>query len=197
MYDNLQAILLFAASAAFTPGPNNLMITASGTNFGYWRSLPHMLGVTFGFPAMLVAMAFGLMQLFEIWPVLHKILRYAGAAYMIYLAFRIATSTSLGKAQSKGHPLRFLEAALFQWINPKAVIFALSAVSMFTTPDGNFIFETMFLAGIAVLVSFSSISTWCLFGTAIGHYLKSPKALRFFNFTMAGTLVASITLIFK
>lgn len=197
MDTNLQAMLLFTASAAFTPGPNNLMITASGTNFGFWRSIPHMMGVTLGFPTMLIAMAFGLIQVFEIWPVLHVILRYAGAAYMIYLAYRIATSTSVGKAKATGQPLSFIQAALFQWINPKAVIISLSALSMFTTPNGNFVEETTRLALVALLVSSTSISTWCLFGTAIRHLLKSPKALRLFNYTMAGALVASIALILK
>ncbi len=197
MEQNLQALLLFAISAAFTPGPNNLMITASGANFGYWRSLPHMMGVTFGFPAMLVAMAFGLVQIFDAWPVLHIFLRYAGATYMVYLAFRIATSTAIGKAKETARPLSFVEAALFQWINPKAVVYALSALSIFTTPKGDFFEEILLLTIVAVLVSFSSITTWCLFGSAIGHLLKSARALRIFNLTMATALVASITLIFR
>ena len=197
MEQNLQALLLFTMSAAFTPGPNNLMITASGANFGYWRSLPHMMGVTFGFPAMLIAMAFGLVQIFDNWPVLHKYLRIAGATYMVYLAFRIATSTTIGKAKSTNQPLSFVEAALFQWINPKAVIYALSTLSIFTTPQGDFFNEILLLTIVAVLVSFCSITTWCLFGTAIGHLLKSPKALRVFNLSMAVALLASITLIFK
>ena len=197
MEQNLQALLLFTISAAFTPGPNNLMITASGANFGYWRSLPHMMGVAFGFPAMLVAMAFGLVQIFDAWPVLHIFLRTAGAAYMVYLAFRIATSTAIGKAKETARPLSFVEAALFQWINPKAVIYALSTLSIFTTPQGDFFDEILLLTIVAVLVSFSSITTWCLFGTAIGRLLKSAKALRVFNLTMAAALLASITLIFR
>ena len=195
MDNTLQALLLFAVSGAFTPGPNNLMITASGANFGYWRSLPHVMGVTFGFPLMLIAMSLGLIQVFDIWPVLHQVLRYAGAAYMIYLAFRIATSTSIDKTQSTAQPLSFLEAALFQWINPKAVIYALSTLSIFTTPEGNFFEEMLLLTTVAVAVSFSSITTWCLFGTAIGHLLQSRRALRIFNLTMAVALVASIALI--
>ncbi len=197
MEQNLQALLLFSASAAFTPGPNNLMLTASGANFGYWRSLPHMMGVTLGFPAMLVAMSLGLVQVFDAWPALHKFLRYAGAIYMVYLAIRIATSSSLGKAKSTSHPLNFIEAALFQWINPKAVIFALSTLSIFTTPQGDFFTEMLLLTTVALLVSFGSTTTWCLFGTAIGHLLKSAKALRIFNLTMASALLASITLIFR
>ncbi len=195
MHEHLQALVLFAVSAAFTPGPNNLMITASGTNFGFWRSMPHMLGVTFGFPAMLLAMALGLVQVFDAWPFLHEILRYAGATYMIYLAFRIATSTRAAKAIVRPRPLNFFEAALFQWINPKAVIYALSAVSMFTTPGGNYVREVMLLTLVAIVVSFSSISAWCLFGAAIGQVLKSAVAFRAFNIVMAGALVASIALI--
>ncbi|MCP4933080.1 MAG: LysE family translocator [bacterium] len=197
MEQNLPALLLFTTSAAFTPGPNNLMITASGANFGYRRSLPHMMGVTFGFPAMLVAMAFGLVQIFDAWPVLHTYLRYAGATYMVYLAFRIATSTTIDKARETAQPLSFMEAALFQWINPKAVIYALSTLSIFTTPKGHFFEEILLLTIVAVLVSFASITTWCMFGTAIGHLLKSAKALLVFNLTMAATLLASITLIFR
>ena len=197
MDNNLQALLLFAVSAAFTPGPNNLMATASGANFGYWRSLSHILGVTFGFPAMLVAMALGLVQIFDTWPVLHKVLRYAGAAYMLYLALRIATSTTIGKAKIGGQPLGFIEAALFQWVNPKAVIHALSALSLFTTSGENFMGQTLFLAVVTLLVTFSAVSTWCLFGSAIGQVLASPRALRSFNLAMAGALVISIALIFK
>ena len=146
---------------------------------------------------MLVAMALGLVQIFQTWPVLHEFLRFAGAAYMVYLAFRIATSTSVGTAKTSGRPLRFIEAALFQWINPKAVIFAISSLSIFTTPEGDFFEETMALTIVALLVSFSSISTWCLFGTAIGHLLKSPRALKLFNLSMAAALIASIALIFR
>ena len=197
MEQNLQALLLFLCSVAFTPGPNNLMIAASGTNYGYWRSFPHMMGVTFGFPIMLVTMALGLLQIFQNWPILHTTLRIMGAAYMIYLAYRIATSTSISKARNTGQPLNFVEAALFQWVNPKAVINALSILVIFTTPNGNIIAETVYLAVITLLVSFASITTWCLFGTAIGQFLTSARALRIFNLTMAGALVASIALIFN
>ena len=198
MDHNLQAMLLFAIPAAFTPGPNNLLIAVSGTNFGYWRSFPHIMGVTLGFPAMLIAMAFGLIQIFETWPILHKILRYAGASYMVYLAYRIATSNSVGKTIiGKARPLSFVEAALFQWINPKAVIYALSALSIFTTPGEHFAEEITRLTIVALGVSFCSISTWCLFGSAIGYGLKSPGALKLFNYIMAIALLASIVLILK
>lgn len=157
--------------------------------------MPHMLGVTIGFPVMFVAIALGLMKVFELWPILHVVLRYAGALYMLYLAFRIATSTSFSKMNSKKRPLRFIEAALFQWVNPKALMFALSALTTFTTPGGDFLLETFIMAGIFILVAFSSISTWCLFGIAIGRVLKSQLALRTFNIVMATALVASIGLV--
>ena len=197
MDQNLQALLLFTISVAFTPGPNNLMITASGANFGFWRSLPHMMGVTMGFPIMLIAMAVGLLQLFETWPALHVILRYAGAIYMIYLAYRIATATSIGKATSAGSPLSFLEAVLFQWINPKAVINVLSILTLFTTTNGNFVKEVTYLALVTLFVTLASISTWCIFGISIGHLLKTPRTLRAFNLGMAIALIASLILIFR
>lgn len=195
--ETIHALLLFLISSAFTPGPNNMMIAASGANFGYRRSFPHILGVTFGFPAMLAAMALGLAQIFSTWPYLHAVLRYVGAAYMLYLAFRIATATGLGKIDETARPLGFLEAALFQWVNPKAVLFALSALATFTTPGGDFLTETTILTGLAILVSFSSITTWCLFGITIGRALRTSLHLRIFNLTMAALLVLSILLIFS
>ncbi len=184
-----------AIAASFTPGPNNIMIAASGANFGYLRSVPHMLGVTFGFPVMLVALAFGLGEVFHNWPVIHDVLRYLGGAFLLYMAWRIAVS---GRAQVKqrSEPLTFLQASAFQWINPKGVLFAISVIATFTADAANFQQRIMAMALITWFTAFASINTWCIFGIGIRQVLRSDMHLRIFNITMALLLAGSVVYLF-
>lgn len=196
MSEILLPFLLFAVSAAFTPGPNNMMLMASGANFGVRATLPHMLGVSLGFPLMVFAVGLGLGAVFVRYPLLHEILRWVGAAYIVWLAWRIATAAGTGKADSRGRPLRFLEAAGFQWVNPKAWIMAVSAFSVYSAPDLHPVAQAALFGALFCAVALPSTGTWTLFGTAIGRLLRSQRSLRLFNGTMGALLVASVALLF-
>ncbi|PLX33285.1 MAG: hypothetical protein C0605_16635 [Hyphomicrobiales bacterium] len=193
--DFLWPFVTIMVSAAFTPGPNNIMITASGANFGYLRSLPHMMGVTLGFPLMLLIMAFGLGELFTRWPQIHDVLRYLGAVYLFYLAWRVATAGRT-EVKARSRPLNFLEASAFQWINPKGVLFAISVIAAFAAPGPDFYQRISVMGTIALMTAFASITTWCLFGMAISRLLRTDRALRIFNITMAVLLAGSVILLF-
>ena len=192
----LLSLLWFAFAAAFTPGPNNIMVAASGANFGYRRTLPHMLGVAFGFTFMTIAVGLGLGQVFNAYPQLHTILKWVGSAYLIYLAWRIATASGPAGVEAEGKPFTFFQAALFQWVNPKSWMVGVSALSAFTTSGGDYLGETLMVAGVFFCISLPANSFWCLFGTGVRRMLKSQRALRMFNWTMAGLIVASIALLY-
>jgi threonine/homoserine/homoserine lactone efflux protein len=127
----LSALLLFAFATSVTPGPNNLMLMASGANYGFRRTVPHMLGISLGHLFMVVVLGLGLAQVFTTWPVAHAMLKVLSVAYMLYLAWRIATAAPPGEARATGRPFTFLEAAAFQWVNPKAWAMALTAISVY------------------------------------------------------------------
>ena len=195
MTEILGPLLTLAAATSLTPGPNNVMITASGANFGFARSIPHMLGIGIGFMVMIVAVGVGLGQAFERVPVLHEILRYGGAAYLLYLAWRIATAASEARPSS-ARPLSFLQAALFQWVNPKGWMMAVGALSTYTTVGGDFVAETLTIALVFGAIGLPSVALWALLGVGIGRLLQAPWVLRAFNVTMAILLVASLVLMF-
>lgn len=184
-------LLGFALVTSVTPGPNNLMLLASGVNFGFRRSIPHMLGVGLGFSFMIVVIGLGLGALFEAYPLAHAVMRYAGGAYMLWLAWKIARSGPVGEGEVGGRPFTFLQAALFQWINPKAWVMAIAAIAAFTVPASYIL--SVVVVGIAFgLVNIPSISTWVLFGAAMRRFLNDPRHLRWFNIAMAVLLVASL-----
>ncbi|MCM0019551.1 MAG: LysE family translocator [Tagaea sp.] len=191
----LWALLGFALTTSCTPGPNNAMLTASGANFGFRRAIPHMLGVMLGFPVMVLAIGVGLGAVFAALPWLHAALKYAGAAYLLYLAWRVATAgRSDGPDAAK--PIGFFEAAGFQWVNPKAWIMAVGALAAYTDPDANAWLEAARVALAFLLSGVVSCTMWCGFGVAIGRLLKTERAFRTFNFAMALALVASLIPVF-
>ncbi len=192
----LLPLLTFALAATFTPGPNNIMVTASGANFGYWRTLPHMLGITFGFTGMIAAVGFGLGEIFKVYPALHEIMKWVGSVYLIFLAWKIATASKPEEHGGERKPFTFVQAALFQWVNPKAWIMSIAALTAYTTNGADYVAETLVVAGAFFIVSFPSISSWCLFGTLIGRLLTSPRALMIFNVSMSALIVASIALLY-
>jgi threonine/homoserine/homoserine lactone efflux protein len=188
----LLSALAFATSMSATPGPNNTMVAASGANFGFRRTLPHLLGVSIGFPVMLLVIALGAAEPLRTWPWLHQVLRWAGAAYLLWLAWKIAVTRPDKQAASEGNarPMTFLQAALFQWINPKAWIIAAGAVVTYT--GGNVALQASLLAMLFVAVCIPSLAFWTTVGVGAGRLLRSPRALRWFNLTMAALLVASL-----
>ncbi|RIA35674.1 threonine/homoserine/homoserine lactone efflux protein [Ectopseudomonas oleovorans] len=190
--DLLLAFVAFAFVTSITPGPNNMMLLASGVNFGVRRSLPHMLGISLGFMLLVAAVGLGLGQLFEQVPLLHSVLRYAGAAYLLYLAWKIAQSgapESSGTAAAK--PFTFLQAAAFQWVNPKAWIMAIGAITTYTPHEGFFT-NVILIAALFALVNCPSVGLWTVAGSLLRNWLNNPRALRAFNIGMALLLVASL-----
>jgi threonine/homoserine/homoserine lactone efflux protein len=189
--EQLAALVLFCFVTTITPGPNNLMLLASGVNFGFARTIPHMLGIGIGFTLMVLLVGLGVAELFAIFPWLHDAMKVAGIAYMLWLAWRIANAGSIGEGRSNARPMRFLEAAGFQWINPKAWAMALSAVSTYAVVDGH----TANAAAVALIfggVGLPTIATWALFGVWLRRFLSEPANVRTFNWTMAVLLVLSL-----
>lgn len=183
----------FAVSMSASPGPNNAMVAASGATFGFVRSLPHMLGVAIGFPVMLMLVALGAGDLLRAAPVVHDVLRWVGAAYLLWLAVRIATSLPSPKAAAGGsRPLSFLQAALFQWINPKAWVIAISAVLTFTTAGAYALPETAMLAAIFLVAILPALAFWTMTGVGAARLLRTTRRIRAFNLAMASLLVASV-----
>ncbi|KPY24816.1 Lysine exporter protein LysE/YggA [Pseudomonas syringae pv. papulans] len=191
-FDLLLAFTLFAFVTSITPGPNNMMLLASGVNFGFSRTLPHMLGISVGFFVLVLAVGFGLGSVFKAWPVLYTILRYVGAAYLLYLAWKIATSgPASDKVDSQGKPLSFMSAALFQWVNPKAWIMAIGAISTYTPMQGYF-YNVLVISAVFALINLPSVGVWAGFGSLLRNVLRDPLGLRIFNGVMAALLVASL-----
>ncbi|KFE49320.1 LysE family translocator [Pseudomonas congelans] len=191
-FDLLLAFTLFAFVTSITPGPNNMMLLASGVNFGFSRTLPHMLGISVGFFVLVLAVGFGLGSVFKAWPVLYTILRYVGAAYLLYLAWKIATSgPASDNVDSQGKPLSFMSAALFQLVNPKAWIMAIGAISTYTPMQGYF-YNVVVISAVFALINLPSVGVWAGFGSLLRNVLRDPLGLRIFNGVMAALLVASL-----
>lgn len=186
------ALLVYAFVTSITPGPNNLMLLTSGVNFGIARTVPHMLGISVGFLVLLLCVGFGLGAVLTALPALHTALKVAGAVYLLYLAWKIALSRSLsGKGEAKARPMRFIDAAAFQWVNPKAWVMAITAMAVYTNPVHPFISVALISVAFAV-VNLPSVSVWAGFGTALRGFLSDPARLKWFNIAMglllAGTL---------
>jgi threonine/homoserine/homoserine lactone efflux protein len=186
------ALLVYAFVTSITPGPNNLMLLASGVNFGFWRTVPHMLGISVGFLVLLLAVGFGLGAILTAFPALHIGLKIAGAAYLLYLAWRIAASRSMSNGgETQARPMTFLEAAAFQWVNPKAWVMAVTAMAVYTNPESPFL--SVMLIGLAfAAVNFPSVSCWAAFGTALRGFLADPARLKWFNIAMGVLLAATL-----
>ncbi len=189
-YDLLAGFALFAFVSSITPGPNNLMLMASGANFGLWRSIPHMLGIGVGFVVMVILVGLGLVQVFDTFPLAHTILKLLSAAYLLYLAWKIAHATAPTEGGGEGRPLTFLQAALFQWVNPKAWSMALTAIALYA-PDRS-LMAVLLVAAIFGAVNLPCVSSWTLLGQQMRHVLSTPARLTAFNWTMAALLVASL-----
>ncbi len=189
-YDALSALALFTLITSLTPGPNNLMLMASGANFGFVRTLPHMLGITFGFMAMLLLVGLGLIQVFDAFPIIYSVLKVLSLTYLAYLAFKIATAAPVTQGKVDGKPLSFLQAAGFQWVNPKAWAFGLSILTIYVPAAG---FGPLVLATVVVaVVAVPSVTVWTAMGGQMARFLTNPRRLRAFNVTMALLLLSTL-----
>lgn len=189
--DTLLALFLFAFTTSITPGPNNMMLFASGVNFGFVRTIPHMLGVGAGFFSLLIAVGLGLGALLHSVPLLYTILKFAGGVYLVWIAWKIGTSRSLSEGKAGAEPMSFLAAAAFQWVNPKAWVMAVSAMATYTG-GANYLMSVLVVGLVFALVNVPSVSTWAGFGSALRQWLSEPSRLKWFNITMAVLLVVSL-----
>jgi threonine/homoserine/homoserine lactone efflux protein len=187
----LTALAAFAFVSSITPGPNNLMLMSSGANFGFKLTIPHMLGVSLGFVFMVCLVGAGLIQIFDIYPISYQILKGFSVLYLIYLAYKIATSKPIEDHKPNNtKPFSFLQAAIFQWVNPKAWTMALTAISVYSPSKSM---ESILLVGVVFgAINLPSVGVWTVLGQQLKRFLTSDTKLRMFNITMALLLIASL-----
>ena len=189
-------LLILCIVQSGTPGPNNIMLTASGKNFGYIKTIPHMLGVVLGFLSLIIVFGLGLTVIFSKYPIIQFILRIVGSIYLLYLSYRIYTSVNT-EDLSKSKPITFMESSLFQYVNPKGVMMAITTISIYTDHI-NFKFISSFNEGmIYILIAFTisniiAVITWTSVGVFIGQFIKSASGIKIFNALMAFLLVLTI-----
>jgi threonine/homoserine/homoserine lactone efflux protein len=185
------ALFGFAFATSITPGPNNMMLFASGVNFGFRRTIPHMLGISSGFFTLLLGVGLGLGALIETVPLLYTVIKFAGGAYLLWIAWKIANTHEIGEAKTGAKPMTFIGAAAFQWVNPKAWVMAVTAMATYSNPDA-FLMSVLLVGAVFALVNLPSVSTWAGFGSVMREWLSVPPRLKWFNITMAILLVASL-----
>ncbi|MDG1473351.1 MAG: LysE family translocator, partial [Porticoccaceae bacterium] len=190
------AILLFTSAAGITPGPNNIMIMASGVNFGVKRSCPHLLGITIGVPIMVLAVGLGFNLVLQNYPLLHQVIKVFGIGYLLYLAWLIATTQPSSISTEVSKPLTFWQALLFQWVNPKALVMATSAISAYTSSNAP-LGEVLFIAFAFSITAAVSVGIWLIFGASLKRFLDDPVYGKRFNILMAALLVVAMFPVIK
>ncbi len=192
--DTLISLIGIAFAASWTPGPNNSMLASSGATYGLRATLPHMAGVTLGFPVMIFLVGFGLGEIFRQSPLIQEIARYTGAGLILWIAWKIANAQPPGQSNKTTRPFRFIEAVGFQWINPKGWVAAIAITTQFVTADHP-ISTSLIVALVFIVSGASSTFAWAGFGQTIGRFLHSHERLRAFNLVMAATLVLFLVLL--
>ncbi|PSL17453.1 LysE family translocator [Shimia abyssi] len=188
--DTIAALAMYAFVTSITPGPNNLMLMSSGANFGFVRSIPHMMGIGTGFVFMILLVGIGLMQAFDMAPISYEILKVASIIYLLWLSWKIANAGAPSDESSGANPLTFLQAALFQWVNPKAWSMALAAITLYAN-DRNW-GGIVLVAVVFGAINLPCVSSWTVLGQQMRKLLTSQARLTAFNWTMAALLVASL-----
>jgi threonine/homoserine/homoserine lactone efflux protein len=190
-FDVLSALIIFAFVSSITPGPNNLMLMNSGANFGFKKTMPHLLGVGIGFTLMIALVGLGVIKLFDAFPLSYEILKVLSIIYLLYLAFKIASSTgNFEQKSSIAKPFSFIQAALFQWVNPKAWTMALTSISIYAPTKS--LSAVLLVAIVFGIVNLPCISAWIVVGQKIQILLTDQKRLRAFNISMAKLLILSL-----
>lgn len=194
-YDTFLSFIGLMLAAAWTPGPNNAMLAASGANFGFLRTLPHAMGVTWGFPVMIFVVSLGLGEIFTRSELLREVMRWGGAALLLYIAWRIATTRGGMKETNARRPFTFLQAAGFQWINPKAWAMSIAITAQFITGSGNVILTALIVAAGAVFAGLTSTLTWSAGGSSLQRWLNTDGRLRIFNIAMGLMIAACVFMV--
>ncbi len=189
--ETLLPLLVYCAVGVCTPGPNNLMVLSSGANYGLPRTLPHILGIAFGFPVMAVGVGLGVRLLFDAYPVLHTVLQFVTFAFILWLAWQILQAGRPKAEGEGGRPMSFFQAAAFQWVNPKAWAIVFGAMGLFLTEGGNTLVQVAVIAFVFGALCVPNGIVWALFGRAIAGFLQDDTHRRWFNAVMAGLLVVS------
>ncbi len=189
--DLLLTFSVYAFVTSITPGPNNTMLLASGLNHGFARTIPHLCGVSLGLALMLIAIGAGLGRLFVVFPSLHSILRWIGAAYLLWLAWKIARSSPLSDETRRAAPVSFLQAAAFQWANPKCWVMVMGALTTYM-PEGNRANRLAVITLVYTVVNAPCVCAWAGCGVALRRWLNDPRLTRTVNFVMAALLVLSL-----
>lgn len=190
-FEILLALAVYSIVSSITPGPNNLMLLASGVNYGFQPTIPHMLGVAIGFGFLLLCVGAGLGQLLISAPTIFTMVKIAGASYLVFLAWKIAVSGQPEAQEARGSPLTFFQAAAFQWVNPKAWVMAVSSMAIYTLEDRYF-YSVLIVVFVFATINLPCVALWCAMGTGMRRWLSNPKILRVFNYSMAILLVASL-----
>ena len=195
MISDFYPLILFGIVTAFTPGPNNISAAYSGFNFGFRKTLPLMLGVVFGWTSLLISMELGLVILFQRIGYLQSIIKVLGSIFLIYLAYKIAFS-NIQKNNNLKKPIQFFEMYLFQFINPKSVVVAMTAVSIFIDTKNNYINDVILVTTVYFFMAVFSISGWCLLGKYLRKFVTSEKFIKNFNYTLSFLLIVCVILFY-
>ena len=191
MHPELFSLILFCLVTSCTPGPNNILASYSGFNFGIKKTLPLMSGVAFGYTLMLTFVNFGLIVIFKNYPIIQQIIKVIGSIFLIYLAYKISFSTSNSNILQK-NPVKFFDTFLFQFINPKAIIVATIMVSTFVDSNNNYIRESFWVIGVNFIFAWFSITFWTLLGKFLRKFATNDKFIKIFNYVMSFLLVSCI-----
>lgn len=195
-FETFVSFISLMLAAAWTPGPNNAMLAASGANFGFRATLAHAMGVTLGFPFMIFFVSLGLGEIFERSQLLREAMRWGGAALLLYIAWRTATSTGKLKSEGVRKPFTFLQAAGFQWINPKAWAMSIAITAQFITGSGNTLLTALIVAGGATFAGATSTLTWSMGGASLQRWLNAEGRLRIFNIAMGLMIAGCVVMLF-
>ena len=191
MHPEIVSIALFWFVAAYTPGPNNVVASYSGFNFGILKTVPHILGVTLGFTSLVLFLTIGLINVFKLFPMIQEIMKYLGTLFLIYLAYKIASS-SVSDDTKKENPVKFVETFLFQYLNPKGVMVAIIVVSTYVELGENYISHATQVVFLAFLFSSTSITLWTFIGKFLRKFATNEKFIKYFNYAMSVLLLLSI-----
>ena len=195
MYPSLFPLILFCFVAAFTPGPNNILGSYSGFNFGIKKSIPLILGVAFGYPFLLIILAAGLIIVFKTYPVLQIILKVCGSGFLIYLAYKISFQNKV-QQQTVENPVKFFHTFIFQFINPKGVIIAIITISTFVETGSNYLFHSIVVVGVSSCCAITSITSWCMLGKFLRRFATNEKFIQIFNYVMSFLLIVCVIMFY-